>query len=140
MSGHEDFSRRNEAAGGSERSFGFVFTGFFLLVGLVPKLHHRPARLWAIAVAGGVLLVALIAPALLRVPNRLWMKLGLLLSKIVNPIVMGILFYGIVTPIAWIRRMSGGDSMKLRFDAQAASYWQDRTPPGPAPETMAKQF
>jgi hypothetical protein len=140
MSAHEDFSRRNEVKGASERSFGFVFTAFFILVALLPLLHHRKLRGWALLVAAIILVVSLVRPSLLKYPNRAWTLLGLLLSKIVNPIVMGILFYGVITPIAWIRRSAGGDSMRLRFDPQTNSYWQVRTPPGPAPESMANQF
>jgi hypothetical protein len=140
MSAHEDLSRRDEVTGASDRSFGLVFTAFFTLVALLPILHHRKPHAWALIVAGIILLVTLVRPSLLQLPNRLWTQLGLLLSKVVNPIVMGVLFYGVVTPIAVIRRLSGSDSMKLRFDPQAPSYWQERKPPGPAPETMAKQF
>jgi hypothetical protein len=140
MSAHEDLSRRDEVKGATERSFGFVFTAFFMLVALLPLLHHRKLRAWALIVAAIILLVSLVRPALLKYPNRVWTLLGLLLSKIVNPIVMGILFYGIITPVAWIRRLAGGDSMRLQFNPQANSYWQVRTPPGPTPESMANQF
>jgi hypothetical protein len=140
MSTHEDLSRRDEVTGASDRSFGFVFTAFFALVALLPLLHHRKPRVWALILAGIILLVALARPSLLRIPNRLWTLLGLLLSRIVNPVVMGVLFYGVVTPMALIRRLSGNNSMRLGFDPQAPSYWQQREPPGPAPETMAKQF
>lgn len=140
MSAHEDLSRRHEVTGGSDRSFGLVFAAFFSIVAVLPLLRHRQLRLWALAVGAIVLFVALALPSLLHFPNRLWTRLGLLLGKIVNPIVMGILFYGVVTPFAWIRRRSGSDPMRLRFDPQAESYWQARTPPGPTPDSMARQF
>jgi hypothetical protein len=140
MSGHEDLSRRNEVTGASDRSFGFVFAAFFAIVGLVPLLRHHPLRLWALIVGGVFLLIAIVRPSLLKTPNRLWTRLGLLLSKVVNPVVMGILFYVVVTPIAFLRRLGGADSLKLHFDPQAPTYWQERRPPGPAPESMARQF
>jgi hypothetical protein len=95
---------------------------------------------WALILSAILLAVSLLHPSLLRLPNRLWTQLGLLLGRIFNPLVMGVLFYGVVTPIAMIRRWSRNDSLKLGFDPQARSYWQERKPPGPAPETMARQF
>jgi hypothetical protein len=140
MSAHEDLSRRHEAIGASDRSFGLVFAVFFALVGVLPLWHRHPVRLWALISSGIVLVVAIARPSILQMPNRVWTRLGLLLSRIVNPVVMGILFYLVVTPIAFLRRLGGADSMKLHFDPQAPTYWQERKPPGPAPDSMARQF
>ena len=140
MNTHEDLSRRNEVRGPSDRSFGLTFSGIFGIVSLLPLLHGRSLRLWALTLAALLLLVSTLRPSVLHVANRLWMRFGLLLSGVVNPVVMGVLFYGIVTPIALVRRVSGRDPMKLRFDPQSPSYWVERTPPGPLPDTMARQF
>jgi hypothetical protein len=78
-------------------------------------------------------------PALLHPLNRLWMKLGLLLHKIVNPIVMGLLFYGTIWPTGLAMRMRGRDLLRLKRDPDADTYWIAR-PPGPLPETMRDQF
>jgi hypothetical protein len=137
---HEDLSRRNEPSGPSDRSFGVVFAGFFFLVALLPVARHHQPRLWALIPSAIFLAISLLRPSLLRLPNRLWTQLGLLLGRVFNPIVMGVLFYGLVTPIAIIRRWSRNDSLRLGFDPNAPTYWQERKPPGPAPETMAKQF
>ena len=97
---HEDFTREEKVQGSSDRSFGLVMAGFFAIVALLP-LRHAPLssiRWWALAVAAVFLVLALLWSAPLRPLNRLWLKLGLLLSKIVSPIVLMILFYVTVTP------------------------------------------
>ena len=79
------------------------------------------------------------ALAVLALFNRLWMMLGLLLHGIVNPIVMGLLFYGTILPTGLVMRLRGRDLLRLRRDPAAETYWITRTP-GPAPETMRDQF
>ncbi len=140
MSTHEDFATHHKVQGPSDRSFGIVFTVFFGLVGLLPLRHGNPVRWWAIAVSLCFLAVTAVRPSLLRYPNELWMKLSLLLNKIVTPIMMGLLFYVAVVPMAFIARVRGKDLLHLGFNRDAKSYWQLRQPPGPAPETMSNQF
>jgi hypothetical protein len=72
--------------------------------------------------------------------NRLWLRLGLLLQRITNPIVLGILFFGTVLPIGLLMRLAGKNPLRLGFDRDARSYWTPRQPPGPAPDTMPRQF
>jgi hypothetical protein len=86
------------------------------------------------------LMLALVAPKLLAPLNKLWMKLGLLLGKIVNPIVMGLLFFLTITPIGLLMRWMGKDQLRRGFDKRSASYWIERRPPGPPPESMKNQF
>jgi len=76
----------------------------------------------------------------LRPLNRLWLRFGLLLHAVMNPLIMGLLFYGTVMPIGLLMRLFGKDPLNLKRDAQASSYWIMRTPPGPAPDTMSNQF
>ena len=137
---HEDYSREHAVKGSSDRSFGLVFAGFFAIVAVLPLFHGAAPRVWALAVAAAFALVAFVRPALLAAPNRWWMKFGLLLAKIVNPIVMGLVFYLTVTPTAAIMRLLGKDPLRLKIDKSAKSYWIERNPPGPAPETMSQQF
>jgi hypothetical protein len=137
---HEDYSREHEIKGSSDRSFGLVFAGFFAIVGFWPLVHGTMPRWWSVGVAVAFLVVAYVRPSLLAVPNRLWMKFGLLLAKIVNPIVMGLVFYLTVTPTAAIMRMMHKDPLRLKLDRAAKSYWIEREPPGPAPDTMSHQF
>lgn len=126
---------------GSERSFGLVFACFFTIVAFWPLVFHGlDIRFWAI---GLVLLfgcLGLFAPAVLRPLNRLWLKLGLLLGRIVTPIVMGIIFFTTVTPIGLIRRMMISDPLGQSFDPSAETYWVDRTKESEKITSMRKQF
>lgn len=137
---HEDLGRSQAVKTSSDRSFGLVFTGFFALVGAWPLVHGMAPRWWALALAALFLAVALARPALLAPLNRIWTRFGLLLHKVVNPIVMGVMFFLVVTPTGLLMRLAGKDPMRLKRDPQAASYWIERAPPGPAPETMKQQF
>jgi Saxitoxin biosynthesis operon protein SxtJ len=140
MSTHEDFSRHAEAKGSSDRAFGFVFAIFFSLVGLAPLRTHHSVRWWALTLALLFLAVALLRPVWLNPFNRLWTKLGLLLGRVVSPIVMGLLFFLVVTPTAFLFRLLGKDPLRLAPEPDASTYWIERRPPGPPPETMANQF
>lgn len=138
--GHEDLSREEHIEGSSDRSFGFVFAAVFALIALWPLLHQGGVRVWALVVAAAFALIAVVRPTLLATPNRLWMKLGLLLGKIVSPIALGILFYAVLTPLGVLMRLTGKDPLRLKRDAAAASYWIPREPPGPPPGSMTNQF
>jgi membrane protease YdiL (CAAX protease family) len=143
---HESFERPEDAKSSSNRTFGLVLGACFLLVALAPlarELVHGTAlepRWWALALALLLFLLALIRPAALAPLNRLWTRLGLLLYKIVNPLVLGLLFYGTVTPVGLLMRATGKDPLRLKPDPAAASYWIRRDPPGPSPESMKNQF
>lgn len=137
---HEDFSRAEDVAPGSDRSFGLVMAAAFAALALINGWHH--GRLWPL-MSGIVVLflgAALLRPAALRPLNRAWFKLGLLLHKVINPLIMGLLFYGTVLPIGLFMRASGKDLLRLKLEPGADSYWMLRQPPGPAPITMKDQF
>jgi hypothetical protein len=137
---HEDLTREQYVEGSSDRSFGLVIAAVLLLVALGPLRHGHTPRWWALAVAVVFALVALAKPALLARLNRLWMKLGILLGKVVSPIALGILFYGVLTPLAVVVRLTGKDPLRLKLDPAADSYWILRKPPGPPPDSMTNQF
>jgi saxitoxin biosynthesis operon SxtJ-like protein len=137
---HEDFSRQDEIKPSSERSFGLVVAIFFLIVTFWPVIRAEPVRWWALGMAAVFAAVALLwAPALTPL-NKAWTKFGVLLYRVVSPAVMAILFYVTVTPIALLMRLLGKDPLRLRRDRNAKSYWIDRIPPGPAPESMKNQY
>ena len=136
---HEDLTRVQEARGSGNRSFGFVFAAAFLLIALWPLLSAAGVRWWAAIASAAFLVAAVVAPSVLAIPNRLWQRLGELLNRIVSPVVLGILFYALFTPVGVIRRLFGADPLRLRR-SQAESYWIKRDPPGPAPESMSRQF
>ena len=138
---HEHTPRHTDPTpGSSNRSFGIVFTVFFIIVGLLPLLNGGGIRLWALGVSAVFLLLAMVAPKILAPANRAWTKFGLLLHKIVSPIALGILFFGVVTPTGLIMRLLGKDLLRQRFDRSATTYWIARTPPGPDAESLKNQF
>ena len=137
---HEDLTREEHVEGSSDRNFGIVFGVVFVLIAVWPVFHGQPLRWWAIGIAVIFLLLAFLKPALLEVPNRLWTKLGFLLGKVVSPIALGILFYGVIAPMGVVARLLGKDPLRLKLDANADSYWIRREPPGPPPQSMTNQF
>jgi hypothetical protein len=84
--------------------------------------------------------VALVRPGLLGPLNRLWFKLGMLLHRIVSPVVMGVLFYLVITPFALVMRVLGKDQLLLKYEPKVRSYGIRRVPPGPSPETIKNQY
>ena len=85
-------------------------------------------------------MIALVRPALLARLNRLWTMLGIILGKVVSPAVLGILFYGVLTPLGALLRLTGKDPLRLKREPGARSYWIPREPPGPPPDSMTNQF
>ena len=140
MKTHETFQRNAAPHPPSERSFAWVFTAFFTALALWPAWRGRPVRWWALGAAVLVLLAGLVRPSVLRIPNLIWFRFGSLLNRIVSPIAASLLFFAVFTPFALILRMAGKDPLRLRHDPRAASYWIERNPPGPTPESMADQF
>lgn len=139
QSTHESFTREEPVTVGSDRTFGLVMAAALAVVALLNGWHA--GRLWPWALLAAVLfgLAAWLRPSSLNPLNRLWMKLGLVLHRIVNPIVMGLLFYGTIFPTGLVMRLRGRDLLRLKRDPAADSYWIIR-PPGPKPETMRDQF
>ena len=137
---HEDLTREEHIEGSSDRSFGFVFAAVFAIIAVWPLWHGQALRWWALAVAAAFALVAVVVPKLLALPNRLWLKLGLLMGKIVAPIALGILFYAVFMPVGVLMRLLGKDPLKLKRDDAAPTYWVKREPPGPPPTSMTNQF
>jgi Saxitoxin biosynthesis operon protein SxtJ len=136
---HEDL-RADAPAGGSDRSFGVVFTLVFSLVGLWPLTGGRPIRPWGVGIAGLFLVTTLARPRLLHPLNVLWTRLGLVLARVTNPIVTALLFYLVFVPVGLALRWAGKDLLAIRPDPGAESYWVERRPPGPTPKSMANQF
>lgn len=137
---HENFSRDEEVRGSSDRSFGVVFTVVFALIGLFPLLGGGELRLWALGVAGAFLLAALVVPRVLAPLNRLWFRFGMLLHRVVSPLVMGIVYFAVFTPLGALMRALGKRPLALSFDRSAESYWIVRESAEPPSETMKRQF
>lgn len=137
---HERIASGTPVQGSSDRSFGIVFTVVFAIIGLWPLIGGAPLRWWSLIVAALFLLAALVRPQVLAPLNRGWTRFGLLLHKITNPVILGLVFFLAVTPTALIMRAMGKDPLRRRLDPAARTYWIDRRPPGPQPETMKLQF
>jgi predicted membrane metal-binding protein len=140
MGAHEDFHRSHHIQGASNRAFGFTFAVVFAIVALWPLIHRGAPRIWAVALSAGFLAITLVNPSLLAPLNRVWTRIGILLNRVVSPVVTALIFFLVVTPMAVLARWSGKDFLRLRFDAGAESYWIHRQPPGPEPQSMADQF
>ena len=125
---------------GSERTFGVAFAVVFTVIGLFPLIGGGAPRAWALTLAGVLLALALVKPALLAPLNRAWFRVALVLQRVVSLLAMGVLFYGVVTPTGLIMRGLGKDLLRLRYDRQASSYWLRRDPPGPPADSMEQQF
>ena len=137
---HERLADDDIVKGSSDRSFGIVFAVVFLLIGLWPLLDGGAVRWWSLAVAFVFAVLAAVRPSVLAPVNRLWLRLGLLLNRIVSPLVMAVLFYLIITPFGFFMRLTGKDPLRLKYDPGARSYWITREPPGPSPETITNQY
>jgi len=141
---HEKLIKSDDVKIGSERTFGLVFAVVFTIIALLPLFtqggQENVIRVWALIVAVSFGLSSLIAPRLLAPLNRLWFHFGLLLHRVVNPLVMGLLFFLTLMPIGLLMRTIGKRPLDLGFDRAAKSYWVYRTPPSPAPDTMKRQF
>src|SRR5260370_38233018 len=112
MATHEDFSRTHDVKASSNRGFGWVFTAAFLLVGVTPLVSRGAPRWWSLIVAALLMLITLVAPALLTIPNRLWLRFGLLLNRIISPIVLAFLFYVVVPPMGPLMPLLGRDAVR----------------------------
>jgi len=139
-SSHESFQGYARPKSSSNRSFGFVVGGIFLFLALWPLVHAQSPRWWALIPAVPLLALAVIKPALLQKPNDAWQKLGLLLGKIISPIVMGVIFYLWITPMALILRLMKKRFLTLQFEPEAASYWIARAPREPDPARLRRPY
>jgi hypothetical protein len=137
---HEDLSRDEEGVGASDRAFGLTLAGVCGFVGAIRLALGHHLALWWLGAAGIALIIALFWPAALAPLNRVWLRLSLVLYKVVNPVAMGLVFFTTVAPTGLIMRALGKDPLRLKRDPGAASYWIAREPPGPAPDTMKNQF
>lgn len=137
---HEVFARDERIVAGSDRSFGLVMAAALAAVTLLNVWHSGRLWPWTGGLAALFLAAGLLRPSLLHPLNLIWLRLGLLLHRVVNPIVMALVFYGTVLPTSLIVRMLGKDLLRLKRQPDWNSYWIVRQPPGPSPETMRHQF
>ena len=113
---------------GSNKSFGIVFFIVFLLIAIYPLINNGELRIWSLIIAIIFLILGLINSKVLTPLNKLWFKFGLFLGKIVSPLIMGIIFFFVVTPTAFIMRIIGKDLLNLKFNNKK-TYWIEKTGP-----------
>ena len=113
---------------GSNRSFGIVFSIVFFLIAFYPLTQGAELRIWSLIICLIFLILGSINSKILTPLNKLWFKFGVFLGKIVSPIIMGIIFFLVVTPIGLIMRVFGKDVLNLKFD-KAKSYWIEKSGP-----------
>ena len=112
----------------SNRSFGIVFFIVFLLIATYPLLKGNDLRIWSLLISFGFLILGLINSKILSPLNKLWFKFGLILGKIISPLIMGIIFFVVVTPIGIVMRVLKKDFLNLKYN-QKETYWIKKTGP-----------
>ena len=113
---------------GSNRSFGIVFFVVFLIIATYPLINGDELRLWSLIISIVFLFLGLVNSKILNPLNKLWFKFGIFLGKIISPLVMGIIFFLVVTPIGLLMRLFNKDLLNLRFNNNG-SYWIEKTEP-----------
>lgn len=124
----------------SNRSFGIVFFIFFTIVSLFPLISGKGINQWALWIAIGFLAVAIIYPKLLAPLNYIWFRFGLLLHKIVSPVVLGLVYFIAIVPIGLFMRLLGKDILGLRLEDSKKSYWITRENIRSIKQSLKNQF
>jgi hypothetical protein len=112
----------------SNRSFGFVFSIVFVLIAIYPLLKNEDLRVWSLLVSVVFFILGLLKSKLLTPLNKTWFKFGLFLGKIVSPVIMGIIFFLVVTPTAFLMKILKKDLLNLNYNDDK-SYWMEKTGP-----------
>ena len=113
---------------GSNKSFGVVFFLVFLLISLYPLINDGTLRIWSFVISIIFLILGILNSKILSPLNKIWFKFGLLLGKIISPIVMGIIFFIVVTPTGLILRLFQKDVLNLKFNNNN-TYWIEKSGP-----------
>ncbi len=125
----------------SNQSFGFLFAAIFALIAAYAAYRGANGIKvfgWLIA-AAMIVLITIAAPNLLTPFNKSWMRLGYAMGIVVSPVVLGVIFFFLITPVALVTRLFGRDELRLK-KTKVNSYWIERDPSGPAGDTFDKQF
>ena len=122
------------------RIFGLVFSAIFFVIAFLPFILGGEYRLWALLVALVWAVPALFFPSILAPLNRLWAQFGLLMHKVVNPVLMALIFFLTVVPTGLVLKLLGKDPMRRKFDSNVDSYWISRDPQSLTKESFDDQF
>ena len=124
----QDIKSHHNIEASNERSFGMVFSVFFGILSIYPIINGKNINLVFLTISFIMLIITFIRPNLLYFPNKIWFKFGILLGRIISPIVMGIIFFLVVTPIAFMMRLLGKDLLNLKYNDNQ-SYWIEKSGP-----------
>lgn len=123
-----------------DRVFGLIFSGIFCVIALFPLIYGGAYRQWALVVAAVWAVPAIVYPSVLAPLNRLWAQFGQVMHKIINPVLMGLIFFLTVFPTAIVLKVLGKDPMRRKFDSKADSYWISRDNEALTKESFDNQF
>ena len=112
----------------SNRSFGIVFFIVFLLIGSYPLLNNEDVRIWSLIISIVFLILGLLNSKILFPLNKIWFKFGILLGKLISPLIMGLIFFVVVTPIGLLMKLLNKDLLNLKFN-KSKSYWIEKSEP-----------
>lgn len=134
---HEPFCGNERLSPGSNRNFGLIVGTVLAVLGAL-KIWHGSAYGYALGLlSAACLLLAWLWPHMLEWPNRLWSRLGLVLQKVISPLVMALIFFLVILPIGALMRLCGKSPLALKFDRKVDSYWTARAV---RPGSMGKQY
>lgn len=137
---HESFEPHHEVRAASPRAFGLMLAAVSLLVAMWPLLSAQSPRWWALVPALLTALLGWRTPEIFAGPNRVWMKVGELLARIVAPIALALLYFAMFVPMGWWMRVTGRNRLRLQREPGAASYWIEREPPGPSGDSLTHSY
>jgi hypothetical protein len=143
FSPHESYRDKELSEAGSDRAFGCTVGTVLMVIGALKVFlagAPHPSACLIFGAGALLLLFGIAAPSRLSMLNRLWLKLGAAIAKMVNPIVLAVLFFMVVTPMAFVVRMLGKQPLRLAPDRPAATYWIDRDTPEGGVSSMRRQF
>ena len=118
----------NEVKIGSNKNFGIVFFIVFLFISIYPLLSDGSLRLWSLVISFLFLILGMMNSKILSPLNKMWFRFGIFLGRIISPIIMGIIFFLVVTPIGYLMRLFKKDVLNLKFNDNK-SYWVEKNGP-----------
>ena len=141
MSNALGLEKNSEVTSASDRSFGVMFGFIFIIVAVIIRLRDDPEniQLLFLALSFMAFIISFTRPNLLKTPNKLWMKFSLLLARFVSPIVLGVLFYLLISPLALVLRLFGRDNLRLKTK-EVSTNWQSRQIKGYSLDSFKNQY
>lgn len=137
---HEQYNRSSAVKVSSDRTIGLVIGAALLVLGFGPLIRRHPMRVWAIVAGAAICLCALVLPGVLTPFTRIWTRFGLMMGKVTTPLILGVMFYGVLSAVGGLLRLFGVDLLRLKSEEPGDSFWIPRVPAGPPPESMKRMF